>query len=196
LDKNLLLIILSLIGLFSFFGILSVYAAQYINEDFNITFQYPDDWNVTQNNATTAYGLEQDVTLLFEINSPEIYKWKLLDSINYMSDTSAIAIVLYHDISDLKQFTKVVKKIMINTGFNIKEIRYDGRLIDYGNTSSVMILGNEERAGIKYLSKGLLFHEGNVGYLVGYRAPSKLVTDEHMHILDMIFDDIKKYVNK
>ena len=189
-NKILVLVILSLIGWFTFVGSSSVYAAQYVNEDFNITFQYPENWNVTQKNLTTTYGIEQDITLLFEIKSPEIYEWKWLDSTNDMSDTAAITVVFYHDISDLKQFTKVVKKIMITTETSIKEIRYDGRLIDYGNTSSVMILGNEDRGGIKYLSKVLLFHEGNSGYLVGYRAPSQLVTNEHMHILDLIFEDI------
>jgi hypothetical protein len=185
------LVILFIICLITFVGSNFGYAAHYVNDYFDIEFQYPDDWNVTQRNVTTTYGIEQDISRLFEIKSPEMYEWKSWFDYN-MSDTASITVVFYHDISDLKQFIEIVKKIMITSEFNIEEIKYDGKLIDYGNTTSVMIIGNEDRSKTKYISKVLLFQEGNNGYLVGYRAPSKLATEKHMDILYSIFDDIVK----
>ena len=109
-NNMLLLSILFLTGLFTFVGCNFGYAAQYINDDFDIQFQYPDDWKVTQKNVMTTYGIEQDITRLFEIKSPEIFDWNRFYSTNNMSDAATIGVVFYPDVLDLKQFTKIVKK--------------------------------------------------------------------------------------
>ena len=91
--------------------------------DFNIEFQYPNDWNVTQKNViTTNYGIEQDITILFQISSPELYEW-IWPNPNYIqSDTAHIGVGFYHDIPNMKQFTKIVKKDLITNEYSINKI--------------------------------------------------------------------------
>jgi hypothetical protein len=142
-----------------------VYALkEYVNEDYNIKFEYPDDWIVIDSLAKSEFKVDYDIIPIVEGRPAEAainHGWPLL------------FVRVYNDIGDIETFKKIVKGEELERKYSeIKEIQR----IDAAGTPAYLILVG----GLNSEEINIIFNKANIGYRVSFHFYSSEITDKRL----------------
>ena len=185
--------LISFVLLGIFFLLSNVYAKEYVNEEFGIKFEYPDEWKLTTANENlSSFHAEDDEILLANFHAdpdPSIFNFVSVAAYTNMTnpdefietfkkglDTKEKATI---EILDIKKYTNVRAQstILIKT---INTSLQTESLSDFASPSS----SNE----ITYI----LFYEDKTGYKITYSLPTDIAykyQDDVLSIVSQIRDN-------
>lgn len=188
---NIYTIILVIVIFFVFLGLSSnVYAKEYVNEKYDIKFEFPDEWELTTTNEMVSFHGEYDKILLanFYANpDPNISNFvSLTIYINITNPDNFLKIVRNELNTDDKGYTEILdikkyKNVRGDSTLLIKTI-YTPKLIGLlGEVDS----SHDERTYI-------LFYKGGIGYKIIYSLPLDIAykyQDDVFSIVQQIRDN-------
>jgi hypothetical protein len=168
----LLVISFELLGIF--FLLSNVYAKEYVNEEFGIKFEYPDEWKLTTANENLSlFHAEDDGVLLANFHSnpdPSIFNF--------------VSVTVYTNITNPDEFLKIFKKeLNTNEKTNI-EILDTKKYTNVRGQSTIWIKtiysSNQTESFSDFASSSssssneityILFYEDETGYKITYSLP-------------------------
>jgi len=187
------LTVISFVLLGIFFLLSNVYAKEYVNEEFGIKFEYPDEWKLTTANENlSSFHAEDDEKLLANFHAdpdPSIFNFvavaaytnmtnlhEFLESFKKELNTNKKANI---EVLDIKKYTNVRGQptILIKTIYTPIQT---GSLSDLASSSS----SNQ----ITYI----LFYEDKTGYKITYSLPTDIAykyQDDVLSIVSQIRDN-------
>lgn len=172
-----------------------VYALkEYVNDEYNIKFQYPDEWHIIDREEEVM-EIGSDITIILIALRTEQKEGE------YIIEEPAIFIqvypdIVYPDINDLKQLSKHVQRELLKD--NLYDI-IDYKKKDNGDTQYINIT-YQTTPKIDYgklIATDYLFYNENTGYRISYSASPDLVTanKNNQKIMNEIFENITQSVN-
>ncbi len=186
------LTVISFVLLGIFFLLSNVYAKEYVNEEFGIKFEYPDEWKLTTANENlSSFHAEDDEKLLANFHAdpdPSIFNFvavaaytnmtnlhEFLESFKKELNTNKKANI---EVLDIKKYTNVRGQptILIKTIYTPIQTKSPS---DFASSSS-----NE----ITYI----LFYEDKTGYKITYSLPTDIAykyQDDVLSIVSQIRDN-------
>jgi len=186
------LTVISFVLLGIFFLLSNVYAKEYVNEEFGIKFEYPDEWKLTTANENlSSFHAEDDEKLLANFQTdpdPSIFNFvsvaaytnmtnpdEFLESFKKELNTNKKANI---EVLDIKKYTNVRGQptILIKTTYTPIQTE---SLSDFASSSS-----NE----VTYI----LFYEDKTGYKITYSLPTDIAykyQDDVLSIVSQIRDN-------
>ena len=194
--SRVILLVISFI-LLGFSSLLSnVYAREYLNEEFGIKFEYPDEWKLTiANENLSSFYAEDDEILLANFHAdpdPSIFNFVSVAAYTNMTnpdeflETFKKGLITKEkaniEILDIKKYTNVRAQstILIKTIYTSIQTE---SLSDFASSSSS---SNE----ITYI----LFYEDETGYKITYSLPTDIAykyQDDVLSIVSQIRDNKK-----
>ena len=188
--ETLLVISFVLLG-FSFL-LSNVYAKVYVNEEFGIKFEYPDEWKLTTANENlSSFHAEDDEILLANFHAdpdPSIFNFVSLAAYTNMTNPDEFLEIFKKELNttkkanievlDIKKYTNVRGQptILIKTTYTPIQTE---SLSDFASSSS-----NE----VTYI----LFYEDKTGYKITYSLPTDIAykyQDDVFSIVSQIRDN-------
>ena len=188
--ETLLVISFVLLG-FSFL-LSNVYAKVYVNEEFGIKFEYPDEWKLTTANENlSSFHAEDDEILLANFHAdpdPSIFNFVSLAAYTNMTNPDEFLEIFKKELNttkkanievlDIKKYTNVRGQptILIKTTYTPIQTE---SLSDFASSSS-----NE----VTYI----LFYEDKTGYKITYSLPTNIAykyQDDVFSIVSQIRDN-------
>lgn len=170
---NIYTIILVLVICFVFLGLSSnVYAKEYVNEKYDIKFEYPDEWELTTTNETVSFFGEYERILLanfYPDPDPNISNFVSLTIYTNITNPDNFLKIVRNELNtddiDEKGDTKILnikkyKNIRGDSTLLIKTI-YTPKLIELPGDLDP---SHEERTY-------MFFHEDGIGYKIIYSLP-------------------------
>jgi len=189
------LTVISFVLLGIFFLLSNVYAKEYVNEEFGIKFEYPDEWKLTTANENlSSFHAEDDEKLLANFQTdpdPSIFNFvsvaaytnmtnpdEFLESFKKELNTNKKANI---EVLDIKKYTNVRGQptILIKTIYTPIQTE---SLSDFASSSSSS--SNE----VTYI----LFYEDKTGYKITYSLPTDIAykyQDDVLSIVSQIRDN-------
>lgn len=186
------LTVISFVLLGIFFLLSNVYAKEYVNEEFGIKFEYPDEWKLTTANENlSSFHAEDDEKLLANFHAdpdPSIFNFvsvaaytnmtnldEFLESFKKELNTNKKANI---EVLDIKKYTNVRGQptILIKTIYTPIQTKSPS---DFASSSS-----NE----VTYI----LFYEDKTGYKITYSLPTDIAykyQDDVLSIVSQIRDN-------
>jgi hypothetical protein len=186
------LTVISFVLLGIFFLLSNVYAKEYVNEEFGIKFEYPDEWKLTTANENlSSFHAEDDEKLLANFQTdpdPSIFNFvsvaaytnmtnpdEFLESFKKELNTNKKANI---EVLDIKKYTNVRGQptILIKTIYTPIQTESPS---DFASSSS-----NE----VTYI----LFYEDKTGYKITYSLPTDIAykyQDDVLSIVSQIRDN-------
>jgi hypothetical protein len=192
LRETLLFISFVLLG-FSFL-LSNIYAKVYVNEEFGIKFEYPDEWKLTTTNENLlSLHAEDDEMLLANFHAdpdPSIFNF--------------VSLAVYANMTNPNEFLKIIKKeLNTNETANI-EILDMKKYNNIRGESTMLIkamytplLTKSERDLVSLTPSPnertyILFYEDGTGYKITYSFPSDIAykyQDDVLSIVSQIRDN-------
>ena len=190
--ETLLVISFVLLG-FSFL-LSNVYAKVYVNEEFGIKFEYPDEWKLTTANENlSSFHAEDDEILLANFHAdpdPSIFNFVSLAAYTNMTNPDEFLEIFKKELNttkkanievlDIKKYTNVRGQptILIKTTYTPIQTE---SLSDFASSSSSSI-------EVTYI----LFYEDKTGYKITYSLPTDIAykyQDDVFSIVSQIRDN-------
>ena len=185
--------VISFILLGIFFLLSNVYAKEYVNEEFGIKFEYPDEWKLnTANENLSSFHAEDDEILLANFHAdpdPSIFNFVSVAAYTNMTNPDEFLEIFKKELNttkkanievlDIKKYTNVRGQptILIKTIYT--HIQTES-LSDFASSSS----SNE----VTYI----LFYEDKTGYKITYSLPTDIAykyQDDVFSIVSQIRDN-------
>lgn len=185
--------VISFILLGIFFLISNVYAKEYVNEEFGIKFEYPDEWKlITANENLSSFHAEDDEILLANFHAdpdPSIFNFVSVAVYTNMTNPDEFLEIFKKELNttkkanievlDIKKYTNVRGQptILIKTIYTSIQTE---SLSDFASSSS----SNE----VTYI----LFYEDKTGYKITYSLPTDIAykyQDDVFSIVSQIRDN-------
>ena len=185
--------VISFILLGIFFLISNVYAKEYVNEEFGIKFEYPDEWKLnTANENLSSFHAEDDEILLANFHAdpdPSIFNFVSVAAYTNMTNPDEFLEIFKKELNttkkanievlDIKKYTNVRGQptILIKTIYTPIQTE---SLSDFASSSS----SNE----VTYI----LFYEDKTGYKITYSLPTDIAykyQDDVFSIVSQIRDN-------
>jgi hypothetical protein len=185
--------VISFILLGIFFLISNVYAKEYVNEEFGIKFEYPDEWKlITANENLSSFHAEDDEILLANFHAdpdPSIFNFVSVAAYTNMTNPDEFLEIFKKELNttkkanievlDIKKYTNVRGQptILIKTIYTPIQTE---SLSDFASSSS----SNE----VTYI----LFYEDKTGYKITYSLPTDIAykyQDDVFSIVSQIRDN-------
>ena len=185
--------VISFILLGIFFLISNVYAKEYVNEEFGIKFEYPDEWKlITANENLSSFHAEDDEILLANFHAnpdPSIFNFVSVAVYTNMTNPDEFLEIFKKELNttkkanievlDIKKYTNVRGQptILIKTIYTPIQTE---SLSDFASSSS----SNE----VTYI----LFYEDKTGYKITYSLPTDIAykyQDDVFSIVSQIRDN-------
>ena len=185
--------VISFILLGIFFLISNVYAKEYVNEEFGIKFEYPDEWKLTTANENlSSFHAEDDEILLANFHAdpdPSIFNFVSVAVYTNMTNPDEFLEIFKKELNttkkanievlDIKKYTNVRGQptILIKTIYTPIQTE---SLSDFASSSS----SNE----VTYI----LFYEDKTGYKITYSLPTDIAykyQDDVFSIVSQIRDN-------
>ncbi|MFB5600496.1 MAG: hypothetical protein ACE5SW_09750 [Nitrososphaeraceae archaeon] len=191
---NIYTIVLVVVIFIVFLGLSSnVYAKEYVNEEYDIKFEYPDEWGLTKTNETVSFFGEYDRILLanfYPVPDPNI--------------SNFVSLTIYTNITNPDNFLKIVRN-ELNTDdldekgdteiLNIKKyknIRGDSTLL-IKTIYTPKLIGLPEDVDSSHDERTyMFFHEDRIGYKIIYSLPLDIAykyQDDVFSIVQQIRDN-------
>jgi hypothetical protein len=192
--SRVLLLVISFVLLGFSFLLSNVYAREYVNEEFGIKFEYPDEWKLitTANGNLSSFHAEENEILLAKFHAdpdPSIF--------NFVSVTA------YTNMTNPDEFLETFKK-----GLNTKE-KANIEILDikkYSNVraqSTILIktiytsiqtesLSDFASSSSSHEITYILFYEDDTGYKITYSLPPDIAykyQDDVISIVSQIRDN-------
>ena len=185
--------VISFILLGIFFLLSNVYAKEYVNEEFGIKFEYPDEWKLnTANENLSSFHAEDDEILLANFHAdpdPSIFNFVSVAAYTNMTNPDEFLEIFKKELNttkkanievlDIKKYTNVRGQptILIKTIYTPIQTE---SLSDFASSSS----SNE----VTYI----LFYEDKTGYKITYSLPTDIAykyQDDVFSIVSQIRDN-------
>ena len=187
------LLVISFVLLGIFFLLSNVYAKEYVNEEFGIKFEYPNEWKlITANENLSSFHVEENEILLANFHAdpdPSIFNF--------------VSVAAYTNMTNPDEFLETFKK-----GLNTKE-KANIEILDikkYSNVrgqSTILIKTVYTSIQTKSLSDFasssssheityILFYEDDTGYKIIYSLPPDIAykyQDDVISIVSQIRDN-------
>ena len=180
--------VISFILLGIFFLISNVYAKEYVNEEFGIKFEYPDEWKLTTANENlSSFHAEDDEILLANFHAdpdPSIFNFVSVAAYTNMTNPDEFLEIFKKELNttkkanievlDIKKYTNVRGQptILIKTIYTPIQTE---SLSDFASSSS----SNE----VTYI----LFYEDGTGYKITYSFPSDIAYKYQDDVLSIVY---------
>jgi hypothetical protein len=185
--------VISFVLLGIFFLLSNVYAKEYVNEEFGIKFEYPDEWKLTTANENlSSFYAEDDEMLLANFHAdpdPSIFNFISVAAYTNMTNPDEFLEIFKKELNtnkkantevlDIKKYTNVRGQptILIKTIYTPIQTE---SLSDFVSSSS----SNE----VTYI----LFYEDKTGYKITYSLPTDIAykyQDDVLSIVSQIRDN-------
>jgi hypothetical protein len=139
-----------------------VEAKEYVNEEYNIKFEYPDEWKMFET-LTIDNGKEYDKIIVGSLR-PEPKA-----PFTYSNQDPEISITTFSNMPNLDIFVKAVEKELISVSENI----FKKDQINQSNIQFTIISQSVDAPNLGGYSENhyILFHEGDTGYTLTYSVP-------------------------
>ena len=190
------LTVISFVLLGIFFLLSNVYAKEYVNEEFGIKFEYPDEWKLTtaNENLSLSFHAEDDEKLLANFQAdpdPSIFNFVSVAAYTNMTNPDEFLELFKKELNtnkkanievlDIKKYTNVRGQptILIKTIYTPIQTE---SLSDFASSSS----SNQ----VTYI----LFFEDKTGYKITYSLPTDIAykyQDDVLSIVSQIRDNKK-----
>jgi hypothetical protein len=179
-----------------FFLLSNVYAKEYVNEEFGIKFEYPDEWKLTTANENLSlFHAEDDGILLANFHSnpdPSIFNF--------------VSVAVYTNMTNPDEFLKIFKQeLNTNEKTNI-EILDTKKYTNVRGQSTILIKtiypSNQTESFSDFASSSsssssneityILFYEDETGYKITYSLPPDIAykyQDDVFSIVSQIRDN-------
>ena len=186
------LLVISFVLLGFSFLLSNVYAKVYVNEEFGIKFEYPDEWKLTTANENlSSFHAEDDEILLANFQAdpdPSIFNFVSVTAYTNMTNPDEFLEIFKKELNttkkanievlDIKKYTNVRGQptILIKTTYTPIQTE---SLSDFASSSS-----NE----VTYI----LFYEDKTGYKITYSLPTDIAykyQDDVFSIVSQIRDN-------
>ncbi|MGH9980638.1 MAG: hypothetical protein ACRD6U_03680 [Nitrososphaeraceae archaeon] len=186
--------VISFVLLGIFFLLSNVYAKEYVNEEFGIKFEYPDEWKLTTANENlSSFHAEDDEILLANFHAdpdPSIFNFISVAAYTNMTNPDEFLEIFKKELNtnkkantevlDIKKYTNVRGQptILIKTIYTPIQTE---SLSDFASSSSS---SNE----VTYI----LFYEDKTGYKITYSLPTDIAykyQDDVLSIVSQIRDN-------
>jgi hypothetical protein len=193
--SRVILLVISFVLLGFSFLLSNVYAREYVNEEFGIKFEYPDEWKLitTANENLSSFHAEEDEILLANFHAdpdPSIFNF--------------VSVAAYTNMTNPDEFLETFKK-----GLNTKE-KANIEILDikkYSNVraqSTILIktiytsIQTESLSDFALSSSSsneityILFYEDDTGYKITYSLPPDIAykyQDDVISIVSQIRDN-------
>ncbi|HKO39997.1 MAG TPA: hypothetical protein VJU85_01960 [Nitrososphaeraceae archaeon] len=186
------LTVISFVLLGIFFLLSNVYAKEYVNEEFGIKFEYPDEWKLTTANENlSSFHAEDDEKLLANFHAdpdPSIFNFVAVAAYTNMTNLHEFLEAFKKELNtnkkanievlDIKKYTNVRGQptILIKTIYTPIQTKSPS---DFASSSS-----NE----VTYI----LFYEDKTGYKITYSLPTDIAykyQDDVLSIVSQIRDN-------
>lgn len=186
------LTVISFVLLGIFFLLSNVYAKEYVNEEFGIKFEYPDEWKLTTANENlSSFHAEDDEKLLANFHAdpdPSIFNF--------------VAVAAYTNMTNLHEFLEAFKKeLNTNKKANIEVLDIKKYTNVRGQptiliktiytpiqTESLSDFASSSSNEVTYI----LFYEDKTGYKITYSLPTDIAykyQDDVLSIVSQIRDN-------
>lgn len=188
------LTVISFVLLGIFFLLSNVYAKEYVNEEFKIKFEYPDEWKLTTANENlSSFHAEDDEKLLANFKAdpdPSIFNFVSIAAYTNMTNPDEFLEVFKKELNttkkanievlDIKKYTNVRGQptILIKTIYTPLQTESPS---DFDSSSSS---SNE----VTYI----FFYEDKTGYRITYSLPTDIAykyQDDVLSIVSQIRDN-------
>ena len=184
--------VISFVSLGIFFLLSNVYAKEYVNEEFGIKFEYPEEWKLTTANENlSSFHAEDDEILLANFHAdpdPSIFNFVSVGAYTNMTNPDEFLEIFKKELNttkkanievlDIKKYTNVRGQptILIKTIYTPIQTE---SLSDFASSSS-----NE----VTYI----LFYKDKTGYKITYSLPTDIAykyQDDVFSIVSQIRDN-------
>jgi|GEM_PF-1146902 len=195
--SRVILLIIPFVLLGIFFLLSNVYAKEYVNEEFGIKFEYPDEWKLTTANENLSlFHAKDDGILLANFHSnpdPSIFNF--------------VSVAVYTNMTNPDEFLKIFKKeLNTNEKTNI-EILDTTKYTNVRGQSTILIKtiypSNQTESFSEFASSSssssssneityILFYEDETGYKITYSLPPDIAykyQDDVFSIVSQIRDN-------
>ena len=191
-----ILLLMSFIFLGFSFLLSYVYAKEYVNEEFGIKFEYPDEWKLTTANENlSSFHAEDDEKLLANFHAdpdPSIFNF--------------VSVAVYTNMTNPDEFLKIFKQeLNTNEKTNI-EILDTKKYTNVRGQSTILIKtiypSNQTESFSDFASSSsssssneityILFYEDETGYKITYSLPPDIAykyQDDVLSIVSQIRDN-------
>jgi hypothetical protein len=193
--SRVILLVISFVLLGFSFLLSNVYAREYVNEEFGIKFEYPDEWKLTTANENlSSFHAEDDEIRLANFHAdpdPSIFNFVSVAAYTNMTNPDEFLEIFKKELNtkekanieilDIKKYTNVRGQptILIKTIYTPIQIE---SLSDFPSSSSSS--SNE----VTYI----LFYEDKTGYKITYSLPTDIAykyQDDVLSIVSQIRDN-------
>ena len=181
------LLVISFVLLGFSFLLSNVYAKVYVNEEFGIKFEYPDEWKLTTANENlSSFHAEDDEILLANFHAdpdPSIFNFVSLAAYTNMTNPDEFLEIFKKELNttkkanievlDIKKYTNVRGQptILIKTIYTPIQTE---SLSEFASSSS----SNE----VTYI----LFYEDKTGYIITYSLPTDIAYKYQDDVLSFV----------
>ena len=170
-------LIFTAVLLFVINGINQIDAKEFINEEFNIKFEYPDEWkSVTL--PMSNFGIEYDaipIAIFYPNPDPAA-------EFNYVSLTT------YTNMVNLDQFEKTIRQELVTpVGLKYDIVDINKHQLDSGVIFVAIHTLYITASGDPLQQRNhILFHKDNIGYEIEYTLPIEIATKYATNIHNII----------
>jgi hypothetical protein len=184
--SKVILLVISFVLLGIFFLLSNVYAKEYVNEEFGIKFEYPDEWKLTTANENLSlFHAEDDGILLANFHSnpdPSIFNF--------------VSVAVYTNMTNPDEFLKIFKQeLNTNEKTNI-EILDTKKYTNVRGQSTILIktiyFASSSSSSSSNEITYILFYEDETGYKITYSLPPDIAykyQDDVFSIVSQIRDN-------
>ena len=189
-----ILVVISFVLLGFSFLLSNVYAKVYVNEEFGIKFEYPDEWKLTTANENlSSIHAEDDEILLANFHAdpdPSIFNF--------------VSLAVYANMTNPDEFLKLIKKeLNANETANIEildiekynNIRGESTMLIKVMYTPLLTKSERDLVSLPSLPNEktyILFYEDRTGYKITYSFPSDIAykyQDDVLSIVSQIRDN-------
>jgi hypothetical protein len=189
-----MLLVISFVLLGFSFLLSNIYAKVYVNEEFGIKFEYPDEWELTTANENLSlFHAEDDEILLTNFHAdpdPSIFNF--------------VSLAVYANMTSPDEFLKLIKKeLNTNETANIEildikkynNIRGESTMLIKAMYTPLVTKSKRDFASLPPLPNErtyILFYEDGTGYKITYSFPSDIAykyQDDVLSIVSQIRDN-------
>jgi len=176
------------------FVLSNVYAKVYVNEEFGIKFEYPDEWKLTTANENlSSFHAEDDEILLANFHAdpdPSIFNF--------------VSLAVYANMTNPNEFLKIIKKeLNTNETTNIEildmkkynNIRGESTMLIKAMYTPLLTKSEKDFVSLTQSPNErtyILFYEDGTGYKISYSFPSDIAykyQDDVLSIVSQIRDN-------
>ena len=165
----------------------NVYAKVYVNEEFAIKFEYPDEWKLTiANENLSSFDVEDDQILLANFHAdpdPSIFNF--------------VSLAVYANMTNPDEFLKLIKKeLNANETANIEILDIEKYNNIRGESTMLIkamytpLLTKSERVvslpSLPNERTYILFYEDGTGYKITYSFPSDIAYKYQDDVLSIV----------